>query len=105
MPASTNIREAALLSVQRALVGEIDPSMRFIAIEIVEGAIHLIVWHHGLLSEEVVDDFDAAVVTQVLADGVADLTLENPVKFEFLRSDGPAKPVFRGTLVFGRKET
>jgi hypothetical protein len=105
MPASTNIREVALLSVQRALVGEVDPSMRFIAVDIVAGGIHLIVWHYGLLSEEVVEDFDAAVVTQVLADGVADFALEHPVTFEFLRSDGPAKPVFRGTLVFGRKET
>ncbi len=46
------MREVALLSVQRALVGEIDPCMRFIAMEIADGAIHLIVWHYGLLSDE-----------------------------------------------------
>lgn len=93
-----------LLSVQRALIGEITPDMRYIDVEFSSERIHIIVWHDGAHDEYVHDDFDAGAVTQVVADFPRPERGDPQVSFEFVRCDFPERPEFRGVLVYGRSE-
>jgi hypothetical protein len=97
-----------LLAVQRALVGEISPAMRAIAVEVGHAQVWLYVFHDGDADDEEIDDFDAAVVAQLerdapglaAADGV-----EPEVGFSYVRVDEPAPLPVHGHLVFARKGT
>lgn len=100
-----DFRCRVLLSVVRALVGEITPQMRFVGVEFSTEHIHLIVWNDGGLSESVKDDFDACAVPQIFADFCWPERGDPDVSFEFVRCDHPQKPNFRGQLVFGRAES
>lgn len=101
----TDLRSRVLLSVQRALVGEVTPQMRFIGVEFSSERIHIIVWHDGVVAESISADFDAGVVTQVHADFAWPERGDPQTSFEFVRCDFPQRPDFRGTLVYGRSET
>src|SRR5438132_184142 len=100
-----DFRTRVLLSVQRALVGEVTPQMRFIGVEFSSERIHIIVWHDGIVDESVNADFDAGAVTQVVADFSWPEHGDPQTSFEFIRCDFPQRPAFRGLLVFGRNET
>jgi hypothetical protein len=102
--ADTDLRLRVMLSVQRALVGEVTPQMRFIAVELSAERVHIIVWHDGEMSAADREQFDACAVTDV----AADLWPPNgdPVpSVEFVRCDFPEKPEFRGEIVYGRRES
>ncbi|MDB6024073.1 MAG: hypothetical protein JWM68_296 [Verrucomicrobiales bacterium] len=104
----TDLRSRVLLSVQRALVGEVTPEMRFIAVEISRERIHIIVWHDGIIDESISGNggnFDGGAITQVVADFAWPERGDPQVSFEFVRCDFPHRPDFRGTLVYGRSET
>ncbi|GEP43796.1 hypothetical protein BGE01nite_30870 [Brevifollis gellanilyticus] len=100
----TKLHDRVLLSVQRALVGEVTTQMRFIGVEFCPESIHLIVWHDGAMHESIIEDFDAGTVTQVVADFCWPERGDPQVSFEFVRCDYPQRPDFRGTLVYGRCE-
>ncbi len=104
MTVDHDLRRRVLLSVQRALVGEITPQMRYIDVEFSAERIHIIVWHDGAVGSSVVDDFDAGAVSQVVADFPYPEQHDPQVSFEFVRCDSPQRPEFRGTLVYGRSE-
>lgn len=57
----------AQLSVIRAMVGEITPEMRAITVELNAQHVTVRVYHDGLASDDLWDDFDAAM-TEVYAD-------------------------------------
>jgi hypothetical protein len=101
----TDIRSRVLLAVQRALVGEVTRQMRFIGVEFSPERIHVIVWHDGAVDESISAGFDAGAVTQIVADFAWPERGDPQVSFEFVRSDFPRRPDFRGTLVYGRSET
>ena len=99
-----DLRRRVLLSVQRALVGDVTPQMRYVAVEVSSERIHIIVWHDGAVPSGVTADFDASAVTQVVADFPHPDQHDPHVSFEFVRCDSPQRPEFRGTLVYGRSE-
>jgi hypothetical protein len=99
----TDLRLRVLLSVQRALVGEVTPQMRFIAVEFSAARIHIIVWHDGAMCAADREQFDACALTDVAADFWP--PDGDPVpSVEFARCDYPERPQFRGELVYGRRE-
>jgi hypothetical protein len=97
-----DLRTRVLLSVQRALLGEITPEMRAVEVEWSPERILLRVFTEGEASEEVREDFDASAVTQVVADFPEPDRDDPRVEFEFVRCDSPARIPVRGTLVFSR---
>jgi hypothetical protein len=103
----TGFRNRVLLSVQRALIGEVTPQMRFIGVEISTERIHLIVWHDGPVDADLVGpggDFDAGVVSEVFAEQPWPECHSPEVSSEFVRCDSPENPWLRGHLVYGRHE-
>ncbi|MDX2200455.1 MAG: hypothetical protein SF069_15985 [Phycisphaerae bacterium] len=104
MKSATELRTGVLLSVQRALVGEVTPRMRFIGVEFSPQRMHIIVWHDGPVDESAREDFDAAVVTQIVSDFAWPDRGDPQTSFEFVRCDFPQRPNFRGELVYGRSE-
>jgi hypothetical protein len=105
MSASTeDFRTCVLLYVQRALLGEITTTMRWIEVILGTDTFHLKVWHEGVVTEKEKEDFDAAVITDLAADlWVGDEPPKVPT-FEFVRCDPPVKPKVEGILVFARHE-
>lgn len=92
------------LVVQGALLGEITPWMRCVGVEFSFERIHLIVWYDGAHDEDVRADFDAGVVTQIVAHFPCPDQGDPEVSFEFVRCDFPERPEFRGVLVYERRE-
>ena len=99
---TSDLRARVLLSVQRALLGEITPEMRAVEVEWSPERILLRVFTEGEASEQVREDFDAAVVTQVVADFPEPDRGDPRVELEFVRCDAPDHVPVRGTLVFAR---
>lgn len=98
------LRARVLLSVQRALIGEVRPEMRYIEVILAQGMVRILVWHEGPSDPGARDDFDASVITQVVADFPDSGAGDPEIDFEFHRCDGPAKPLVTGVLVYGRHE-
>lgn len=94
------LRRNVLLSVQRALVGEITPEMRAIEVELAPGRILIRVFTDGEPAETLQDDFDAGMVTQVVADFPYPENGDPEVALEFVRCDSPKPVLVRGLLVF-----
>jgi hypothetical protein len=94
----------ALLSVQRALLGEVTPEMRAISLELSQKVLRVTVFIDGLVDEDLVDDFDSAVITQIIADFPEPDRDDPAVEFEFIRADVPAPLEPRGRWVYFRKE-
>jgi hypothetical protein len=101
---SRKLRSHILLSVQRALIGEIVPNMRAISVEWTSQNIHLWVYIDGPIDEQTREDFDAVVITQIIADFPNPDNHDPVVKFDFVRCDSPEKLDCRGVLVYARKE-
>lgn len=102
------LRREVLLAVQRALVGEISPGMRAIAVEIDPAQVWLYVYHNGPAEEAEIDDFDEAVMAQLEADVTELSPLEGPepeVGFNYVRVDEPEPVPAYGHLVYARKGT
>ena len=100
----TEFRISVLLSVQRALLGEITPRMRRIEVILQKKTFHLKIWHEGAVTKKEKDDFDAIVISDVAADFWIDEKPPEVPTFEFVRCDPPEKPKTEGIIVFARKE-
>lgn len=99
------LRNRVLLSVQRALVGEITPTMRAIEVEFAPARILIRVFTDGDAHEAVRKDFDAGAMTQVVADFPDPDAGDPQVEFEFVALPSPAAIPVRGVLVFARAGT
>jgi hypothetical protein len=99
------LRTRALLSVQRALVGEVHLGMRAIEVEISAQLITIRVFTDGDATEEIREHFDAGAVTQVVADFPHPERGDPIVGFEFVRCDRPEAVPVAGTLVFAFADT
>lgn len=98
------LRTKVLLSLQRALLGQITRNMRAISVEWSTEKIMIWVYYDGTIDEDVVDDFDSNVVTQVVADFPYPDKGDPSVDYQILRYDSPQKIKGRGELVFYRWE-
>jgi hypothetical protein len=94
------LRTSVLLSIHRALLGEITPQMRAISVEWLSGSIKIWVYHDGKISSDIIEDFDTSVITQIYAD----FPQPNFVDFEFIREDFPNRINAGEDLVFALKE-
>lgn len=103
--AMSNLLVRALVSAQRALLGAISCNMRAISLELLEQTIVLTVYHDGTMEEDEIEDFDADVVTSVVADFPGFDASDPEIKYRFIRLDAPAKIEYKGQLVFQRKES
>src|SRR5688572_7118178 len=93
-------RNGVLLSVQRALVGEITPVMRAVEVEIERTRVLIRVFTDGDVPEDVRKDFDAGAITQVVADFPDPENGDPQVAFELVAVPSPAAVPVRGVLVF-----
>lgn len=98
------LRGRALLSIQRGLLGEITPQMRKITVEITQQLIKLWVFWDGPFDHEAVEDFDASVITEIVADFAWPERGDPKITLEFVRSDSPSRIEHRGICVYARKE-
>lgn len=78
--------------------------MRAISVESSKGRVKIWVYHDGPVPKNIVDDFDASVVSQIVADFPYPERIDPLIEFEFARCDFLEKLVSRGELVFLRKE-
>jgi hypothetical protein len=99
-------RTEVLLSVQRALLGEITPGMRAVRVEWNERLICIRIFHDGPWAQEIEEDFDAGAVTQVVADFPCTEKGDPAVEFQFVRLDAgmPLPQGLTGALVYARNE-
>jgi hypothetical protein len=97
-PAS-ELRARALLSVQRALIGEVTPEMRAIEVVVTSGRVLLRVFTDGEAPARVRDDFDAGAATQIVADFPYPEDGDPEVAVEFVRCDFPEPIPVEGVLV------
>lgn len=81
-------RSRVLLSVQRALLGEITPGMRAVSVRWNERRIQIRIFHDGPWPAEVEADFDACAITQVVADFPYPDRGDPEIQCEFVRLDG-----------------
>lgn len=96
-------KDRILLNIQRALVAEIDPSMRAICVEFGEKKFTLHVYVDDSFSEEIADDFDASVMTDLVADFSEKEFSEGwSADFKFKQECGDL-PIHSGTWVFAKK--
>ena len=108
MESDRDYGRSVLLSVNRALIGSITPTMRRISVEFDRKIIKVLVYHDGLMADEEKDDFDADVITQIIADYPYPEKDDPSVELEFIRCDYPkninAITGHRQITVYGRKE-
>lgn len=94
----------AQLSVMRAMLGEITPEMRAVTVEVNARQITVRVYHNGLASDELWDDFNAAT-TEVYADFPAEGPDAISVHHKLIRCDAPQLIPALGQPIFVRKGT
>ncbi|PZD74004.1 hypothetical protein C1752_01738 [Acaryochloris thomasi RCC1774] len=102
-----SFRMSVLLSAQRALVGEVTSRMRQIGVEFSPAYIRFIIWYDGPIGEDEKNNFDAGVISQVVADFPDPEHGDPLVGLKFIRCDAPTKidyQGFDGDLVYGRSE-
>jgi hypothetical protein len=92
----------AQLSVVRALLGEITPEIRVVTVQTHMRAITVRVYAHGEVSDELLDDLDAAM-TQVYADFPGEGPEAVRVDLELDRADEPDPVPAYGWPIFVRK--
>src|SRR3954463_7648590 len=92
------------LSMQRALVGEIDPTFRAICLSVTAKAVTVTIFHEGALSPAMADDIDSA-----MAEGYADIPELSedrlPILLGFDRRDAPQPIPAIGVPIFAMKGT
>jgi hypothetical protein len=98
----TELRVKVLLSLQRALLGEITPEMRAVAVQWSPARVTIRVYTDGEAPAEIREGFDASVVTQVVADFPYPERGDPTVAVEFLRCDAPSRLPDWGHLVYAR---
>ncbi|WP_340104173.1 hypothetical protein [Rhodohalobacter sp. 8-1] len=104
MEKTKSLRVSTLLSVQRALVGEIIPAFRLISVEYSEAEIKIWVYHDGKINANEIEEFDSSVITEVVADFPYPDDSDPKVELEFVRLDYPEKIKPEGWPVYGRRE-
>ena len=104
MDKTKSLRVSTLLSVQRALIGEIIPEFRQISVEHSEDEIKIWVYQDGKIDPEEIEEFDSTVITEVVADFPYPDESDPKIDFEFVRVDSPEKIKPKGWLVYGRRE-
>lgn len=78
-------RVILLLSIQRALLGTVIPSLRMVTAEGNEEEIHLIFYYHGVITEEERELFEVAA-SEVIASFSS-----QKLELEIIRKDYPEK--------------
>ena len=102
---SVENRRELLASIHSALVGEIDTCMKAIYVTCDKVEIKLSVFVDDTYTEEVLEDFDGIVISQIMADfplaGYQDPAV---VKVEFFKVPDPLPTLpNRGVIVFRKK--
>ena len=100
----TDLRTRVLLSLQRALLGEVTPEVRAVAVAWSAERITIRVYTCGEAPAVLRDEFDASVVTQVVADFSHPEGGGPEVAVQFERCDPPAPLPDGGQLVYARAE-
>jgi len=92
------------LSMQQALVGEIDLAFRAICLSVSDAAVTVTIFHEGALSPTVADDIDSAMA-DVYAD-IPELSEDQlPILLGFDRRDAPQPIPAIGVPIFAVKGT
>ena len=94
------LRKRVLLSVQRALMGEVTPEMRVVEVELSTSRILIRIFTEGEASEALRADCDAGLATQVVADFPYPERGDPQVALEFVRCDQPQSIPVRGQIIF-----
>ncbi len=99
-----NLKIKALLSIQRALLGEISSEMKAISVTISNALIKLRVYYEGVITEDLTEEFDASVITELVSDFPEPKPDGNDpvIEFEFLNCKFSSESV-NGELVYLRK--
>ena len=92
-------RTAVLLSLQRALLGSISPSLRGVTVGFDPGRARVICYFHGEISED-----DAEVMEDAQTMMLADLWPDQEVEFKLVRCDEPLEMNRLDDWVFRRRE-
>ena len=97
----SNLQESikARLSVQRALLGQITPNIRFIIFTLLGNKLDIKFYFDGLIQSE---DYELAscVETEIMAD----YDEHEDINVECIRLDFPASPELNGVWVYKRHE-
>src|SRR5215218_4373619 len=92
------------LSMQRALVGEIEPTFRAICLSVAEASVTVTIFHQGALSPGIADAIDSAMA-EVYAD-IPELSEDElPLRLGFDRRDAPQPIPAIGVPIFATKGT
>jgi hypothetical protein len=94
-----DLRTSILLSVQRALVGELTREMRAVEVVLTTTRAVVRVFTEGELSAKLREDFDAGAIAQVVADFPYLGERHPQIECEFVRCDFPDKVPVEGILV------
>ena len=101
LPPQEDLRSRALLSLQRALLGEVTQEVLAVSMEISPESLHIWVYHGGMTPEEQ-EHFDGCAVSQVLADFPYPERGDPAIDSTFVLCGGSGRIVFRGVLAFAR---
>jgi hypothetical protein len=93
------MRSRALLSIQRALLGEVFPALRAVTIEWQPDLVKFYAYVDGAISDE-----DAESMSCVSAEVAADFSASADVDHEVIRLDAPRPIGDARTWVFKRRE-
>jgi hypothetical protein len=96
---SSQRRSDVLLSIQRALLGEVSPRLRAVTVTFDEKSVAARAYFDGEL-----DDEDRESMSSVETQLLADFPEEHSVTVECHRLDAPAPIADDGTWVFARRE-
>jgi hypothetical protein len=100
----STLRTKVLLSVQRALIGEIHSSMRGISVEWADDFIRLHLYIGGEIDQEVMSDFDGSAIGQIQGDFPSSKEGGPRVDYVVVQCDYPQKLPWQGTPVFASIE-
>lgn len=92
-------RTLVLLSLQRALLGEVFPSLRAVTVEWSDSVVKFFAYVDGPLAEE-----DAESLSCVSAEVAADFWSGVAIEYEVIRADLPTRVEDARTRVFHRRE-
>lgn len=102
MPVPPDTRQQILLSVQRALVGEVWPSIRAISVDISTTRVSIYAYWDGPIDADQLEEFDGGAITQVVADFPYPEHGDPSIRLRPMRCDAPQPIPVRGQLVYAR---
>lgn len=88
-----------LLSIQKALLGEIPPSLRAVTVSWNETDLKFFCYFDGPISEE-----DKESMSCVETELIADLPEDNNISYDVIRIDAPQRIEAEGVWVYARRE-